>query len=66
MRGVKWDALAFCCPGERTLMIVLNPAKAETRQTATLMEEFSHHLLGCEPCKIAINPNTGLLERLLR
>ena len=63
MRGVKWDALAFCCPGERTLMIVLNPAKAETRQTATLMEEFSHHLLGREPCKIAINPNTGLLER---
>jgi hypothetical protein len=63
MRGVKWDALAFCCPGERTLMILLNPAKAETRQTATLMEEFSHHLLGREPCKIAINPNTGLLER---
>jgi hypothetical protein len=46
MRGVKWDALAFCCPGERTSIIVLNPAKAETRQTATLMEEFSHHLLG--------------------
>jgi len=63
MRGVKWDALAFCCPGERTLMIVLNPAKAETRQTATLMEEFSHHLLGHKPCKIAINPKTGLLER---
>jgi Zn-dependent peptidase ImmA (M78 family) len=61
--GVRWDGFAFCCPGERTLMIVLNPAKPETRQTATLMEELSHHLLGHEPCKIAINPKTGLLER---
>ena len=63
MRGVKWDAFGFCCPGERTLMILLNPAKPKTRQTATLMEEFSHHLLGHEPCKIAINASTGFLER---
>jgi Zn-dependent peptidase ImmA (M78 family) len=63
MRGADWDALAFCCLGERTLMVVLNPARPETRQTATLMEEFSHHLLKHKPCTIAINPATGFLER---
>jgi Zn-dependent peptidase ImmA (M78 family) len=63
MRGVKWDALAFCCPGEQTLIVVVNPAKPKTRQTATLMEEFSHHLLRHKPCAIGINPTTGFLER---
>jgi Zn-dependent peptidase ImmA (M78 family) len=63
LRRVKWDALAFCCPGDRTLMIVLNPAKPQTRQTATLMEEFSHHLLRHKPCRLEINPATGFLER---
>jgi Zn-dependent peptidase ImmA (M78 family) len=63
VRSIKWDGLAFCCPGERTLMIVLNPAKPKTRQTATLMEELSHHLLGHKPCSIAVNPETKVLER---
>jgi Zn-dependent peptidase ImmA (M78 family) len=63
VRAVKWDGFAFCCPGERVLMIVLNPAKPTRRQTATLMEELSHHLLGHEPCSIAVNPETEILER---
>jgi Zn-dependent peptidase ImmA (M78 family) len=63
VRDVKWDGFAFAVPGERTLMIVLNPTKPETRQTATLMEELSHHLLGHEPCSIAVNPQTKVLER---
>jgi len=58
-----WDAFAFCCPGESTLMIVLNPNRPPTRQTATLMEELSHHLLGHKPCQIAIDPDTGILQR---
>jgi Zn-dependent peptidase ImmA (M78 family) len=60
---VTWDGFAFSFPGDRTLMIVLNDAKPETRQMATLMEELSHHLLRHRPCAIAINPKSGLLER---
>jgi Zn-dependent peptidase ImmA (M78 family) len=63
LRTVKWDGLAFCCPGEQSLMIVLNPARPKTRQAATLMEELSHHLLGHQPCSIAVNDKTGILER---
>src|SRR5436190_14847235 len=50
LRRIKWDGFAFCCDGERTLMIVLNPARSKRRQAATLMEELSHHLLGHKPC----------------
>jgi IrrE N-terminal-like domain len=63
LRRVKWDAFAFCCDGERTLLIVLNPARPKTRQAATLMEEFSHHLLGHKPCAITRNAETGFFER---
>jgi Zn-dependent peptidase ImmA (M78 family) len=63
LRRVKWDGFAFYLPGDATLIIVLNPAKPETRQTATLMEELSHHLLRHKPCSIAVNPRTGFLER---
>lgn len=63
MRRVKWDGFAFCCPGERTLLIVLNPARPQTRQAATLMEELSHHLLHHQPSSITVNPQTGFLER---
>jgi Zn-dependent peptidase ImmA (M78 family) len=63
MRRVKWDGFAFYCPGDPTMMILLNPAKPETRQIATLMEELSHHLLRHKPCSIAKNSETGFLER---
>jgi Zn-dependent peptidase ImmA (M78 family) len=63
VRAIKWDGFAFPCPDDSTLMIVLNPAKPETRQTATLMEELSHHLLRHQPSSIALNPETGFVER---
>jgi Zn-dependent peptidase ImmA (M78 family) len=63
LRLIKWDGFAFCCDGDRTLMILLNPARSEKRQMATLMEELSHHLLRHKPCSIAVNPHTGFLER---
>lgn len=63
VRAVKWDGFAFPCPDDHTLMIVLNPAKPQTRQTATLMEELSHHLLHHQPSSIAHDPRTGFLER---
>ena len=44
-------------------MILLNPARSEKRQAATLMEEFSHHVLGHKPCSIATDPATGILKR---
>jgi hypothetical protein len=63
MRGVKWGDFAFYCPGDPTLMIVLNPAMPGTRQRATLMVELSHPLLQHKPCAIAINPSREFLER---
>jgi hypothetical protein len=63
LRGIKWDGFAFCCDGDPTLMILLNSARSEKRQAATLMEELSHHLLRHKPCSIARNPRTGFLER---
>jgi Zn-dependent peptidase ImmA (M78 family) len=63
LRSVKWDGFAFCCDGDRELMILLNPARSDRRQMATLMEELSHHLLRHKPCSIRVNPRTGLLER---
>jgi Zn-dependent peptidase ImmA (M78 family) len=63
LRQAKWDAFAFCVDGDPTLIVLLNPSRAETRQTATLMEEFSHHLLRHTPCSITLNSQTGILER---
>jgi Zn-dependent peptidase ImmA (M78 family) len=63
LRRIKWDGFAFCCDGDPTLMILLNPARSEKRQAATLMEELSHHLLRHTPCSIALNAKTGFLER---
>ncbi len=62
LRAVKWDGFAFCV-ADGTLMIVLNSARSKARQTATLMEELAHHLLGHKPCRIATNLKTGFLER---
>jgi Zn-dependent peptidase ImmA (M78 family) len=63
LRRIEWDGFAFCCDGDPTLMILLNPARSKKRQTATLMEELSHHLLRHKPCSIAVDPRTGFLER---
>jgi Zn-dependent peptidase ImmA (M78 family) len=63
LRKIKWDGFAFCCDGDPTLMILLNPGRSEKRQAATLMEELSHHLLRHKPCSIATDPATGILKR---
>jgi len=63
LRRINWDGLAFCYDGDPTLMILLNPARSDRRQAATLMEEVSHHLLRHKPCSIATNPTTGVPER---
>jgi IrrE N-terminal-like domain len=63
LRRVDWDAFAFSVDGDPTLMVLLNPERPETRQAATLMEEFSHHLLRHKPCSISLNRRTGFLER---
>jgi Zn-dependent peptidase ImmA (M78 family) len=63
LRRIKWDGFAFCCNSDPTLMILLNPARSEERQMATVMEELSHHLLRHKPCAITVNPQTGFVER---
>jgi len=60
---VNWDGFAFMFPGEAHLMVLLNPARSERRQCATLLEELSHHLLRHEPRRLYRDPVTGLLRR---
>jgi Zn-dependent peptidase ImmA (M78 family) len=59
----RWDGFGFSFPGEKTLIVLLNSSRPETRQAATLMEELSHHLLRHAPCKITRDSATGLLRR---
>ena len=61
--NVDWDGFAFVFPGEKHLMVVLNPARPERRQCATLLEELSHHILGHQPSRIYADADTGLLMR---
>jgi Zn-dependent peptidase ImmA (M78 family) len=63
LRAINWDGFAFCCDGDPTLMILLNPARSERRQAATLMEELAHHLLRHTPSPIRHNASIGFLER---
>jgi hypothetical protein len=62
-RTVDWDGGSFCLPGETALMVLLNPTRPKTRQSATLMEEFAHHLLNHQPTRLFVEPQTGLLRR---
>lgn len=59
----NWDGFAFQFPRESTLMVILNSARPVTRQSATLMEELSHGLLGHVPSCLREDPDTGLLRR---
>ena len=59
----NWDGFAFQFPRESILMVILNSAKPVTRQSATLMEELSHGLLGHVPSHLQEDPHTGLLRR---
>jgi Zn-dependent peptidase ImmA (M78 family) len=62
-RRVQWDGFGFCYPDEPELMVLLNSARPKTRQVATLMEEFSHHMLKHRPSRLFLDPTTGLLRR---
>ena len=44
-------------------MIVLNDGRPRARQTATVREELSHHLLGHQPSAIWTDRATGLPRR---
>jgi hypothetical protein len=63
VRHVEWDGFGFCPPGESVLIVLLNPARSAARQTATMMEEFSHHLLQHQPTRMFTDSITGLLRR---
>jgi Zn-dependent peptidase ImmA (M78 family) len=60
---VKWDGFAFVFPGEKHLMVLLNPHRSAKRQSATLMEEIAHHFLQHEPSRLRADPQTGLVRR---
>ena len=63
LRRVPWDGFSFSFPDDPTLMVLLNPVRSRARQTASLMEELAHHLLGHEPSMIWHDTATGLLRR---
>lgn len=60
---VNWDGFAFQFDGEPHLMVLLNPARPERRQHATLLEELAHHVLRHPPSRIYKDPVTGLRRR---
>ncbi len=62
-RRVTWDGFAFSFPGETHLIVILNPARSDRRQCATLLEELAHHLLNHTPSRIYRDPATGLMRR---
>jgi Zn-dependent peptidase ImmA (M78 family) len=61
---VNWDGFAFQFDREEHLMVLLNPARPERRQRATLLEELAHHILRHPPSKIYKDPLTGLRRRV--
>jgi hypothetical protein len=63
IRKGKWDGFSFTCKEDGYLMVILNPGRPKTRQTATMMEEYAHHLLGHTPCSISTDPITGVPMR---
>ena len=63
LRLVAWDGFAFQFPDEDALMILLNPARSEKRQCATVLEEIGHYLLKHPPSSIFADPQTGILRR---
>ncbi len=58
-----WDGFSFSFPEDPSLMVVLNPNRPIARRTATLMEEFAHHLLGHRPSAIWRDKATSVLRR---
>jgi Zn-dependent peptidase ImmA (M78 family) len=62
-RAIDWDGFAFVFPGEDCLMVLLNSGRSARRRSATLLEEFAHHLRGHKPTQLFRDPVTGLLRR---
>ncbi len=61
--AIDWDGFAFVFPDEDCLMVLVNPARSARRRSATLLEEFAHHLRGHDPTRLFRDPVTGLLRR---
>src|SRR4051812_38232530 len=51
-RAIGFDGMASRHPEQGTPIIVLNCGRSRRRQTATLMEELAHLVLGHRPTKI--------------
>lgn len=62
-RAINWDGFAFVFPDEDHLMVLLNSGRPARRRSATLLEEFAHHLRGHDPTRLYPDPVTGLLRR---
>ena len=62
-QAASWDGFGFQYPDESTLLVVLNSARSPARQTATLMEELCHGLLGHRPTRLLKDPISGVLRR---
>jgi hypothetical protein len=56
-----WSGATIPCDDE--FIVVINMTHAQTRQNATLMEEFFHIILKHRPSKISACPHTGIMRR---
>lgn len=63
MRAVAFDGATFMHPDEGRPGILLNCGKPPRRQTATLMEEIAHLLLGHQPTRVTLKPGVGIPAR---
>lgn len=62
-RRVRFDGAASSHPETGQAVILMNCGKPRRRQMATLMEELAHLLLDHKPCRIALDPELGIIKR---
>jgi Zn-dependent peptidase ImmA (M78 family) len=57
----KWSGMTIPC--DEHFIVIMNETHTETRQNATLMEEYFHIVLRHKPSKVGLCPITGLIMR---
>jgi hypothetical protein len=62
-RRIGFDGASSIHPATREPVIIINCGKPLRRRMATLMEELAHLLLEHKPCKIAPDPELGIVRR---
>jgi Zn-dependent peptidase ImmA (M78 family) len=62
-RRIGFDGAGSFHPDTGQPLILLNCGRPRRRRMATLMEEIAHLLLQHKPCRIAFDPELGIVRR---